>query len=1096
VNPRDPAFDPAALLLADSEREAIARALDSGSPVRIETPPGASVALLLRALRGLRPGPWVCVTEGPRALERLEREVRAFAPGPGPDDLRVYPAREESLVSGGQARSLEAGRRLDVLRQCAAGGAAPFVLTCIQALLQTTAMRAIPGLRLEAGTASDPLRLAESLQAQGYLPVLEVQSPGELAHRGGLLDVWPPGDEFPVRIEFLGEAVDSLRRFDPDNQRSRGRIASAEIGPAAEPSGDGALLADHLPPGTTWLWIEPERIGEHAELFERTVPEDEAARATDFATLRHRIEVRKPGPEVSLASPEEGGPGGLQLDLQPVEALPALSDLTGGPDALEGLRREQAERWLARAEAGAPVLAFFSTEGARERFLEQYAPDGAPADFATRPGWLSGGFTAGGGRLTVVAECDLYGARREPRGDLRRRARTETPSALQGPADWSRMQPGDLVVHVEHGIGRYGGIVEIESGGLTQEVLSVEYAGQTRLYVPVAQAHLLSRYVGIGGRPPELHSLGGARWTRERSEAERAVRDLAASLLETQALRQTRPGHAFRPDPPWFHEFESGFPFEETPDQRRAIRDVLRDMENPRPMDRLICGDVGYGKTEVAMRAAFKAVLDGKQVALLVPTTVLAQQHYQTFCERMADFPVSIGLLSRFVSRADQRDALGRLRDGRLDIVIGTHRLVQSDVVFKDLGLAILDEEQRFGVEQKEALKRLRRTVDVLTLTATPIPRTLYLGLLGARDLSVIETPPRERLPVETSVHPWDARVVREAILRELAREGQAFYLHNRVATIDSARDLLTQLVPEARIGVAHGQMPEGELERIMVRFVRRELDVLLCTTIIESGVDIPNVNTILIDRADRFGLSDLYQLRGRVGRYKHKAYAILLLPRHGRLFDTARKRISALRRHASLGAGFRLALRDLELRGAGNLLGARQSGHVSAVGFDLYCRLLRESVARLRGEAAPPAAPAVRVTLDFLALSPEGADGPSAAIPHRYVEDEDLRLELYRRIGALSAGVEADALAEECADRFGRRPPELDRLLDIARIRIRAHAKGIESVETREDRLVLMVRDFPWKPGGLYPRLRETEPGLRLREILDRIGEAPALRR
>jgi transcription-repair coupling factor (superfamily II helicase) len=655
------------------------------------------------------------------------------------------------------------------------------------------------------------------------------------------------------------------------------------------------------------------------------------------------------------------------------------------------------------------------------------------------------------------------------------------------------MQPGDIVVHVEHGIGRYGGISEIESGGRTQEALSVEYAGNTRLYVPVSQAHLLSRYVGIGGRAPELHSIGGARWKRERSEAERAVRDLAASLLETQALRQTRAGHAFRRDPPWFHEFESSFPFEETPDQRRAIQDVLRDMESPRPMDRLICGDVGYGKTEVALRAAFKAVLDGKQVALLVPTTVLAQQHFQTFNERMADFPVSIGLLSRFVSHADQRDTLAKLRDGRLDIVIGTHRLVQADVVFRDLGLAILDEEQRFGVEQKEALKRFHPTVDVLTLTATPIPRTLYLGLLGARDLSVIETAPRERLPVETLVQPWDAQAIREAILRELSREGQVFYLHNRVATISSVHDLLTRLVPEARIGVAHGQMPEGELERIMIRFIRRELDVLLCTTIIESGVDIPNVNTILIDRADRFGLSDLYQLRGRVGRYKHKAYAILLLPRHGRLFDTARKRITALRRHASLGSGFRLALRDLELRGAGNLLGARQSGHVSAIGFDLYCRLLRDSVARLRGEAAPRFGTAVRVTLDFLSLSPAAEDGPFAAIPHAYIEDEDLRLELYRRIGALATVAEVEALEEECADRFGRRPPELDRLFLAARIRILAQAAGVESVETQGDRLILMARGFPWMIGGRYPRLLESDPTLRLREILARIGEMPA---
>ena len=1083
-------FDPACALLTEFERDALRRAFDSGARCRIETPPGAAPALLTQVFRSLRPGPWLCVTDGPRSLDLLEREVRAFIPGPEQADLLIYPAREESIGTGGRSHSKEAGRRMEVLRRCAGNDPAPLVLTCIQALLQTTAGRALPRWHFEVGTSFSPLQLADELQEKGYLLVPEVQSPGEAAHRGGLIDAWPPERDGPVRLEFFGDTIDSLRRFDPDNQRSLGRISSVEIGPAEEPAEDGALLLDHLPANTGWLWIEPDRIAEHAERFELTARLGEKDNGIDLAAFHKRRDALPRGPEVHLASPEEGGAGGMQLDIQPIEALPALSDLTGGPDALEGLRREQAGRWLARAEAGAQVLAFFSTDGAGDRFLEQYAPAGAPPAFDLRRGWLSGGFTACGGRLTVVAECDLYGVRREPRGDSHRHSPPESDGlALYAPADWSRMQPGDRVVHVEHGIGRYGGIVEIEAGGQTQEVLSIEYANKARLYVPVSQAHLLSRYVGIGGQPPDLHSIGGTRWKRERSAAERAVHDLAASLLETQALRQTRHGHAFPRDPPWFAEFEASFPFEETPDQHRAIRDVLRDMESPRPMDRLICGDVGYGKTEVAMRAAFKAVIDGKQAALLVPTTVLAQQHYQTFCERMADFPVSIGLLSRFRSRAEQLDTLERLRDGRIDLVIGTHRLVQPDVLFKDLGLVIIDEEQRFGVEQKEALKRYRRTVDILTLTATPIPRTLYLGLLGARDLSVIETAPRERLPIETIVMPWDPQGIREAILRELAREGQVFYLHNRVATIEATRDTLARLVPEARIQIAHGQMAEGELEQIMMRFVRRDIDVLLCTTIIESGVDIPNVNTILIDRADRFGLSDLYQLRGRVGRYKHKAYAILLLPRHGRLFDTARKRIAALRRHSNLGAGFRLALRDLELRGAGNLLGARQSGHVSAVGFDLYCRLLQNSVARLKGERPRPEI-SVRVAFDFLTLSPDPDRGTDAAIPLEYIEDEDLRLALYQRIAALATPEEVAALEEECRDRFGRCPPALDRLFRIARIRILAQAVGIESVESQGDRLIFMARGFPWMPGGRYPRLTESDPTRRLQEIFDRIGE------
>ncbi|MDZ4200257.1 MAG: CarD family transcriptional regulator, partial [Kiritimatiellia bacterium] len=554
---------------------------------------------------------------------------------------------------------------------------------------------------------------------------------------------------------------------------------------------------------------EPEQIEEHAALWERTTG---APTGDGLAAILARGRSDPGGATVNLASPESGGAGGMQLDIQPIESLPQLAELPGGPDALEGLRREQVQRWLARAKAGSRVCVFFSSEGARERFIEQYTGD-PPPGLDLRSGWLSGGFSARGGRLTIIAECDLYGVRREPRGDSRRGRATPAGVGFSSQTleDWSAIKPGDLVVHADRGIGRYLGLVETETGGQAHEALCVEYADRAKLYVPVSQAHLLGRYVGIGGRAPELHRLGGTRWSRERASAERAVRDLAASLLETQALRQTRGGHAFKPRTAWYTEFEAGFPFEETPDQRLAIQAVLEDMESPRPMDRLVCGDVGYGKTEVAMRAAFKAVLDGKQVALLVPTTVLAHQHFATFRERMADFPVAIGMLSRFLSPAAQRKTLAQAKEGQVDILIGTHRLAQPDVVFRDLGLVIIDEEQRFGVEQKEALKQVRRTVDVLTLTATPIPRTLYLGLLGVRDLSVIETAPRERLPIETIVAPWDPGQVREAILRELNREGQVFYLHNRVATIDATRDTLAELVPEARIGVAHGQMPEGE---------------------------------------------------------------------------------------------------------------------------------------------------------------------------------------------------------------------------------------------------------------------------------------------
>ncbi len=526
------------------------------------------------------------------------------------------------------------------------------------------------------------------------------------------------------------------------------------------------------------------------------------------------------------------------------------------------------------------------------------------------------------------------------------------------------------------------------------------------------------------------------------------------------------------------------FPFQETDDQLRAIRDVKSDMENSKPMDRLICGDVGYGKTEVAMRAAFKAVMDGRQVALLVPTTILAQQHYETFRERMAPFPVRVEMLSRFRTRAEQRRVVEDLNAGRVDIVVGTHRLVQPDVRFKQLGLVIVDEEQRFGVEHKEYLKALRRMVDVLTMTATPIPRTLYMSLAGARDISTIQTPPQDRLPVETIVTEFNEDVIREAIHRELSREGQVFYLHNRVQSIDRTHRKLQALVPEARIAIGHGQMNERELESVMTAFVRGDYDVLLCTTIIESGVDIPNVNTIFIERADRFGLSDLYQLRGRVGRYKHKAYAYLLLPRHGQLFSAARERVRAIRKYTGLGSGFKLAMKDMEIRGAGNILGAEQSGHIAAVGFDLYCQFLRRTVARMKGEAPPPVID-VEVRLDFIDTTPAHASDPSAAvIPVDYVEDEHARVNLYRRIAELTDEAGVQDMLEELEDRFGPVPAALGRLMTIRAIRVAAYEKDIQEIEVRDQKVMMKRRNEWLQQKGRFPRLSSSTASDQLQEL------------
>jgi transcription-repair coupling factor (superfamily II helicase) len=695
--------------------------------------------------------------------------------------------------------------------------------------------------------------------------------------------------------------------------------------------------------------------------------------------------------------------------------------------------------------------------------------------------------------------------------------------------DFADLEEGDLVVHLQYGVGRYLGLKNLPalSGSRGREpssssfqppteCLVIEYAPANpgdeppKLYVPVAETHLVSKYVGAGKVHPPLSTLGGTRWKKAKAQAERAVRDIAAELLSIQAVRESQPGHAFAPDTPWQREFESAFIYEETPDQLRSITETKADMEHAKPMDRLICGDAGYGKTEVAIRAAFKAIMDGKQVAVLVPTTVLAQQHFNTFRERMADYPVRIELLSRFRSRRHQQRSLKDLANGSVDIVIGTHRLIQNDVTFKDLGLVVIDEEQRFGVLHKEKFKHLRTLVDVLTLSATPIPRTLHLALSGARDMSTIQTPPQDRLPVETIVTQYDEHVIRDAIQRELNRGGQVFFLHNRVMTIQAMAERLKRLLPHARIVVGHGQMDADELEEVMTKFVNGEADVLLSTTIIESGIDIPNANTIIVDRADRFGLSDLYQLRGRVGRYKHQAYAYLLLPRHVSLLADVRKRISAIRQYSTLGSGFKIAMRDLEIRGAGNLLGAEQSGHITAVGFELYCQLLKQSISALKGEKVKPRVE-VSVKLDFLEMGMTTSGGqPSstqwggaadepppvsqfgsrgrpphqAGLPLDYVPEPQHRIEIYRKLAQATDKAALESLTRELRDRFGPVPSAVELLLLVADLKILGSEKSVTSIEVNNDKLMLTrLGDFITL-GGKFPRLAKKDVKARLKEI------------
>jgi transcription-repair coupling factor (superfamily II helicase) len=707
-------------------------------------------------------------------------------------------------------------------------------------------------------------------------------------------------------------------------------------------------------------------------------------------------------------------------------------------------------------------------------------------------GTLPRGFAFPDGNLVVLSGAELLG--RYTAHGRRRLQRAEKLSRNRAQIDFSELNEGDLVVHLEHGVGRFLQLMRVptQSGG-TQEVLALEFANESKLYVPLEQAYLVSRYVGVGKKSPPLSSLADVKWARAKKNAVASIFDYAGKMLAVQAERETQLGHAFGSDTKWQSEFEHSFPYRETPDQLTAIAATKRDMEQPRSMDRLICGDVGFGKTEVAIRAAFKAVMEGKQVVVLAPTTVLAQQHFETFRQRMLDYPVRVEMLSRFRSHAEQRKVLQLLREGGVDIVIGTHRLISGDVIFKDLGLVVIDEEQRFGVLHKEKFKELFKLVDVLTLSATPIPRTLYLSLVGVKDMSTIETPPLNRLPVETVVCGYDERIIRDAINRELERQGQVYFLHNRVQSIEKMRDRIAELCPQARVEFGHGQMDADELESVMARFVAGKIDVLVCTTIIESGLDIPNANTIIIDRADRFGLADLYQLRGRVGRAEHKAYAYLFLPRELMTVGAARKRINAIKQYSSLGAGFRIAMRDLEIRGAGSILGTAQSGHIMAVGFDLYCQLLKQAVAQLKGEKSR-ARLDVEVRLDFVATNePEFAQlGPEARvpafIPKNYVADPTLRIQAYRHLAEITTREQWDRLRKDWNDRFGKFPPAVDNLLVLTEIKLAAARAGVTRVEVREGKLMLTRRGDFILVGGKFPRISTNGSDHQLVEVLELI--------
>jgi transcription-repair coupling factor (superfamily II helicase) len=930
-------------------------------------------------------------------------------------------------------------------------------------------------LTLPRGWKGSPGSIVTRLTEAGYERVAQVIRRGEFALRGGILDIFSWQRPMPCRLEFDEKGISSIREFDVDTQTSVGEVEECEIQTGDT---DKASIPLHQYVGAEDLVVE---VGW----------EPEAERKTFFPHARRLL--------LSSAPALEGDSQGVTFD-----PIPFASFGAGDFIVDEARRGEFFKQLAAWRKEGWRIVLFSATEGEGERFRELAlaAESGKKKELPEiRLGTIARGFCFSQAKIAILADAELFGRSASQR--LRRlHLRRERQRASRSAIDFTEFSEGDLVVHAEHGIGRYLGLQRLPAAdGSEGEVLALEFADDSRLFVPIDQAWQLSRYVGVGKHAPDLSSLGDEKWSKARKAAEKSVFLYAGRLLKLQAERETGQGHPFGPDTPWQRELEQSFPYRETLDQLRAIAEIKQDMESRRPMDRLLCGDVGFGKTEVALRAAFKALMGGKQVVFLAPTTVLAQQHARTLRERMSEYPVKIELLSRYRTAAEQREIVKGLADGSVDLVVGTHRLLSPDVVFKDIGLVIVDEEQRFGVKHKEALKDRFRLVDVLTLSATPIPRTLYLSLMGARDMSVIETPPPDRQPVETVICAYDERVIRDAIQRERARGGQAYVLHNRIGSIEKVASRIMELCPGARVLVGHGQMEEGELEEVMKRFVEGEADVLVSTTIIESGLDIPNANTIIIDRADRFGLADLYQLRGRVGRSRQKAYAYLMLPRDMMMVGEARRRVQAIRQYSQLGAGFRIAMRDLEIRGAGNLLGTAQSGHIAAVGFDLYCRMLRQAVDRMKGDPAAASGSfhdaQSLLRLDFVANSPEelrsqAVDGEGvrmtrcgAFIPSEYLPEAKLRIEAHRAL-AVAADTDAiEAISSSWRDRFGPLPQEIRHLMMAERIRRAAASRGITKVETRGERLMLTRRGDFLLIGHRFPRLTASKPASKLSEIL-----------
>ncbi|HEY7038229.1 MAG TPA: transcription-repair coupling factor [Methylomirabilota bacterium] len=1041
--------------------EEVLAALSRGVPcLRADGLWGSSRALAIAGLLQRTGRPLLVLTPGPAPRHLMAQDTgffvatlsggRADASAVGEGRVLEFPSGTGASWRGRQHREPDAERAL-CCRRLLDGDAVAIVATPSGLSIPVPPPEGFKRrtFTLTVRESSDREILIELLDAAGYERVETVMEVGQWSLRGGIVDIFSPTHDRPVRAEFFGDEVESLRLFDPTTQRSTGELTELTVLPLGTRDAAPVTLMDYLPPETLVVLEDPAML---------EAPPDDAPSAAPLGAMLERYQrLELPllhrsdgaGPRVTMGTRSVGGFRGqfktLAAEIRTWRGEGFTIRLVVDDERQSGRLRQ--------------MLAEHDLEAWPEATL--WSPEG----LGVVVGECSAGFQVPALGLIVICEEEIFGAQR-------RRLRRPLFQRGAAIATFNDLAPNDLVVHEQHGIGRYHGLRTLTTEGHSADFLLLEYADGGRLYLPVERLDLISKYMGAPDGAARLDRLGGGAWQRVKESVRAALREMADALLKLYASRSVAERPRFADDTPWQGEFEASFRFEETPDQLRAIEEVKGDMVGARPMDRLVAGDVGYGKTEVALRAAFKAVNDGRQVAVLVPTTVLAQQHYNTFLERFAPFPAKVELLSRFRSPKEQKAVVAGLGTGAVDVVVGTHRLLSKDVQFKNLGLLVVDEEHRFGVTHKERIKQLRTAVDVLTLTATPIPRTLHMALSGVRDLSVIETPPLDRLPVETVVTAFSRTVIKEAIERELNRGGQVFFVHNRIQSLASMTTFIQGLVPEARVVMGHGQMAERELESVMVKFVDGQADVLVSTAIVESGLDIPASNTIIINRADRFGLAQLYQLRGRVGRERQQAYAYLLVPADGRVDETAQKRLRVIEEMTELGAGLRLAMRDLEIRGAGNLLGAAQHGHIAAVGFDLYSKLLAEAVRELRGEPAAERVDPV-ISVDVEALLPEA-----------YVPEVNQRLALYKRLAEIGRTEEITDARAELADRFGPLPEPVEALLDVVGLRVAARSLGMERIEAGGGRAVLtFAPSTPISPSLMLKTIAASRGALALRK-------------